>query len=71
MYIRGLSDDNNRTNVISKNHVITVINQIAVTAKAVFEDVVLKKENAVFSSYVLDDGKLAKLGAFSINGVSY
>ncbi|UTD07118.1 baseplate J/gp47 family protein [Treponema denticola] len=71
LYIRGLSDDNNRTNVISKNHVITVINQIAVTAKAVFEDVVLKKENVVFSSYVLDDGKLAKLGAFSINGVSY
>ncbi len=71
LYIRGLSDDNNRTNVISKNHVITVINQIAVTAKAVFEEVVLKKENVVFSSYVLDDGKLAKLGAFSINGVSY
>lgn len=71
LYIRGLSDDNNRTNVISKNHVITVINQIAVAAKAVFEDVVLKKENVVFSSYVLDDGKLAKLGAFSINGVSY
>ncbi|EMB23323.1 hypothetical protein HMPREF9723_00461 [Treponema denticola OTK] len=71
LYIRGLSDDNNRTNVISKNHVITVINQIAVTAKAVFEEVVLKKENVVFSSYVLDNGKLAKLGAFSINGVSY
>lgn len=71
LYIRGLSDDNNRTNVVSKNHVITVINQIAVTAKAVFEEVVLKKENVVFSSYVLDDGKLAKLGAFSINGVSY
>ena len=71
LYIRGLSDDNNRTNVISKNHVITVINQIAVTAKAVFEEVVLKKENVVFSSYVLDDGKLVKLGAFSVNGVSY
>ena len=71
LYIRGLSDDNNRTNVISKNHVITVINQIAVTAKAVFEEVVLKKENVVFSSYVLDNGKLAKLGAFSVNGVSY
>lgn len=71
LYIRGLSDDNNRTNVISKNHVITVINQIAVTAKTVFEDVVLKKENVVFSSYVLDNGKLAKLEAFSINGVSY
>lgn len=70
LYIRGLSDDNNRTNVISKNHVITVINQIAVTAKAVFEEVVLKKEKVVFSSYVLDNGKLAKLGAFSINGVS-
>lgn len=71
LYIRGLSDDNNRTNVVSKNHVITVINQIAVTAKAVFEEVVLKKENVVFSSYVLDNGKLAKLGAFSINGFFY
>lgn len=71
LYIRGLSDDNNRTNIVSKNHVITVINQIAVTAKAVFEEVVLKKENVVFSSYILDNGKLAKLGAFSVNGVFY
>ncbi len=71
LYIRGLSDDNNRTNVISKNHVITVINQMAVSAKAVFEDVFLKREGEIFKSYVLDDGRLSKLGRLSVNGVFY
>lgn len=71
LYIRGLSDDNNRTNVISKNHVITVINQIAVSVKAIFETAEIRKDGRVASLYTLDNGELAKLGALTIDGVQY
>lgn len=71
LYIRGLSDDNNRTNVISKNHVITVINQIAVSVKAIFETAEMQKNGNVTTLYTLDNGELAKLGALTINGVQY
>jgi baseplate J-like protein len=71
LYIRGLSDDNNRTNVISRNHIITVINQIAVSVKAVFGTAEMKKGAGVVDMYTLDNGELAKLGALTINGVQY
>ena len=71
LYIRGLSDDNNRTNVISRNHIITVINQIAVSVKAVFGTAEMKKGAGVVEMYTLDNGELAKLGALTINGVQY
>ena len=71
LYIRGLSDDNNRTNVISKNHVITVVNQIAVSVKAIFETAEIRKDGKVAPLYTLDNGELAKLGALTIDGVQY
>lgn len=71
LYIRGLSDDNNRTNVISKNHVITVINQTAVSVKAIFETAEMQKNRNVTTLYTLDNGELAKLGALTIDGVQY
>ena len=71
LYIRGLSDDNNRTNVISKNHIITVINQIAVSVKAIFETAEIRKDGKVAPLYTLDNGELAKLGALTIDGVQY
>ena len=71
LYIRGLSDDNNRTNVISKNHIITVINQIAVSVKAIFETAEMQKNRNVTTLYTLDNGELAKLGALTIDGVQY
>ena len=71
LYIRGLSDDNNRTNVISKNHVITVVNQIAVSVKAVFETAEIQKNGSVTTLYTLDNGELAKLGTLTIDGVQY
>ena len=71
LYIRGLSDDNNRTNVISKNHVITVINQIAVSVKAIFETAEIRKDGKVVPLYTLDNGELARLGALAIDGVQY
>ena len=71
LYIRGLSDDNNRTNVISKNHIITVINQIAVSVKAIFETAEIRKDGKVAPLYTLDNGELARLGALAIDGVQY
>ena len=71
LYIRGLSDDNNRTNIISKNHVITVVNQIAVSVKAVFETAEIRKNGDVTALYTLDNGELAKLGTLTIDGVQY
>jgi len=71
LYIRGLSDDNNRTNVISKNHVITVINQIAVSVKAIFETAEIRKDGKVAPLYALDNGELARLGVLTIDGVQY
>ena len=71
LYIRGLSDDNNRTNVVSKNHVITVVNQIAVSVKAVFETAEIQKNGSVTTLYTLDSGELAKLGTLTIDGVQY
>ena len=71
LYIRGLSDDNNRVNVISKNHIITVVNQIAVSVKAVFGTAEIKKGAGVIDMYTLDNGELAKLGILTVNGVQY
>ena len=71
LYIRGLSDDNNRTNVVSKNHVITVVNQIAVSVKAVFEAAEIQKDGRLVPLYTLDNGELARLGALAIDGVQY
>lgn len=69
LYIRGLSDDNNRINVISKNHVITVVNQIAVSVKAIFETAEIRKDGRLVPLYTLDNGELARLGALAIDGV--
>jgi len=71
LYIRGLSDDNNRTNVISKNHIITVVNQIAISVKAIFETAEIRKDGKGAPLYTLDNGELARLGALAIDGVQY
>ena len=71
LYIRGLSDDNNRTDLLSKNHVIAVLSQVAVSVKAVFDTAVLTKQGQVFDNYKLQIGELGKLGSLSVNGVRY
>ncbi|GHU66616.1 hypothetical protein FACS189447_07850 [Spirochaetia bacterium] len=78
-YIRGLSDDNNKTNIVSKNDVSSVANQIAVSVKAEFDNVVLYKDGIITPRYNLsmDDnekirmGELAKMGNLYINGVLF
>lgn len=71
LFIRGLSIDNKKNNLISKNHIISVVNQVAVSVKASFETAEIRFNGSVISSYVLDKGELSKLGSFSVNGGSY
>jgi hypothetical protein len=71
LYIRGLSDDNNKTNIVSKNNVSSAVDQIAISVKAEFESVVMERGGEAESSYTLGTGELAKVGHFFVNGVEY
>jgi hypothetical protein len=76
-YIRGLSDDNNKTNIVSKNNVSSVVDQIAISVKAEFDNITLYRNGSPCPVYNLsmDDngnirmGELSKLGKLYINGV--
>jgi uncharacterized phage protein gp47/JayE len=70
-YIRGLSDDNNKTNIVSKNNVTSAIDQIAISVKAEFDTVTMKTGGLTTPSYTLGEGELAKLDRLFINGVQY
>jgi hypothetical protein len=60
-YIRGLSDDNNKTNVISKNSISSVVYQAAAAVKAEFDRVELIFNNEPILTYSLIVGYLAEL----------
>jgi hypothetical protein len=68
-YIRGLSDDNNKTNSVSKNNVSSVVDQVAISLKAEFENVIMKEGGNVIPVYTLGMGELCDLGDLYINGV--
>jgi hypothetical protein len=70
-YIRGLSDDNNKTNVVSKNNVSSAVDQIAISVKAEFESVVMKRNGETEPSYTLDMGELAKVKHLFVNEAEY
>jgi uncharacterized phage protein gp47/JayE len=70
-YNRGLSDDNNRTDQVTKNNVSSVIDQVAISQKSEFNDVVMRKSGIVTPSYNLGMGELCKLGKLFINGVEF
>lgn len=70
-YIRGLSDDNNKTNNVSKNNASSVVDQIAISKKAEFDSVIMYKNGSSLSGYILGIGELCKLGNLCINGVLY
>ena len=70
-YIRGLSDDNNKTNQITKNSISSEIDQVAITIKATFDSVILKGASGTVASYELGQGELAKLGTLYIDGTAY
>jgi hypothetical protein len=70
-YIRGLSDDNNKTNIVSRNNVSSVVDQITVSVKAEFESVAMKREGNIEPGYTLGMGELSKLGHLYIDGVEF
>jgi uncharacterized phage protein gp47/JayE len=70
-YNRGLSDDNNRTDLVSKNNVLSVVDQVAISHKAEFESVVMKRMGNIIPSYALGQGELCKLGNLYIDGVLF
>ena len=67
-YIRGLSDDNNRTDTISRNNVTSVVDQISISLRAEFESVVLERDGTVISRESLGMGELAELLHLFVNG---
>jgi len=65
-YIRGLSDDNNKTNIISKNSISSVVYQAAVAVKAEFDRVELLYSGEEILSYNLIVGQLAEMETLQI-----
>jgi hypothetical protein len=67
-YIRGLSDDNNKTNTVSRNSILSVVNQAAVSLKAEFSDVELLLSGEPIQSYDLSVGQLSEMSDLVIHG---
>jgi len=70
-YNRGLSDDNNRTDQVTKNNVSSVVDQVAISLKAEFDGVVMRKSGDITPSYNLGMGELCKLGNLYIDEVQF
>ena len=70
-YIRGLSDDNNRTNVIQTNSLISIANTVATSLKGQFGTVTMQIEEITLANYMLGKGELSALGKLFVNGVEY
>ena len=69
-YIRGLSDDNNKTNTITKNNIHTIVDQTVSAMKAVFKEcfVLFDGEPIPEGTYDLGTGELSKLRHLIVNG---
>ena len=70
-FIRGLSNDNNKTDLVLKNSLISIANNVALSLKATFDTVAMNITGPEISEYTLGKGELAELGDFYINGVLY
>ena len=70
-YIRGLSDDNNRTNSVQTNSLIALANSVATGLKAAFGTVEMSIAGDAVESYTLGSGELCALGTLNVNGVEY
>ena len=70
-YIRGLSDDNNRTNYVQTNALIALANSVATGLKAQFGTVVISINDETVANYTLGKGELCDLGRLFVNGVEY
>ena len=70
-YIRGLSDDNSKTNDVSRNTLISLADSVATSLKMTFGSVAMKVSGSDMPLYTLGKGELAALGNFYINGTLY
>ena len=70
-YIRGLSDDNNRTNAVQTNSLISIANSVATSLKGQFGTVTMEIGGAEVANYTLGKGELSALGKLFVNGVEY
>lgn len=70
-YIRGLSDDNNKTNQILRNSVISTANSVALSLKATFDTATVETGGEEVAVYTLGQGELCALGDLYINGELY
>jgi hypothetical protein len=65
-YIRGLSDDNNKTNLVSRNSILSIVNQTVVLLKAEFSNVELLLNGEPTQGYNLVVGLLAEMSDLAI-----
>ena len=70
-YIRGLSDDNNRTDSVLRNSLAGIANDICTSYKGDFGSLAMNAGGASLNSYTLGQGELCKLGDLYIDGVLY
>jgi uncharacterized phage protein gp47/JayE len=70
-YIRGLSDDNNKTNIVSRNNVSSVVDQTAISLKAEFGNVTMYLNAALTGVYTLGMGELCAISRLYLNGGLY
>lgn len=70
-YIRGLSDDNNRTDSVLRNSLAGIANGICTSYKGDFGSLAMNAGGASINSYTLGQGELCKLGDLYIDGVLY
>ena len=70
-YIRGLSDDNNRTDSVLRNSLAGIANDICTSYKGDFGSLAMNAGGASINSYTLGQGELCKLGDLYIDGVLY
>ena len=68
-YIRGLSDDNNRLDTISRNNVTSAVDQISISLRAEFDNVMLERNGLPIASETLGMGELAELSQLRVNRV--
>jgi uncharacterized phage protein gp47/JayE len=70
-YIRGLSDDNNKINIVSRNNVLSTVDQIALSVKAEFDTVSMSRDGNEETAYTLGRGELAQRRRLFIDGEEF
>lgn len=69
--IRGLDNEDNKTDLVTQNAVIAVVNGVATTLKATFGTARMELSGRETTAYTLGHGELCALGKLYINGEEY